>query len=48
MPKGTFKLKPGIIKIHFDKPIPSEGIKSRQEEIELMNYVREIIVRNQN
>ena len=46
MPKGTYKLKRGTIKVHFDKPIPSEGISTRQEEIDLMNLVREIIVKN--
>jgi len=46
MPKGTYKLRPGTIKVHFDKPIQSEGIKTRQEEIDLMNKVREIVVSN--
>ena len=46
MPKGTYKLKRGTIKVHFDQPIPSEGISTRQEEIDLMNLVREIIVKN--
>ncbi|MEJ2103354.1 MAG: lysophospholipid acyltransferase family protein [Ignavibacteriaceae bacterium] len=46
MPKGTYKLRRGTIKVHFDKPIPSEGVKTRQEEIDLMNRVREIIVKN--
>jgi 1-acyl-sn-glycerol-3-phosphate acyltransferase len=46
MPKGTYKLKSGTIKVHFDKPIQSEGIKTRQEEIDLMNRVRDIVVNN--
>ena len=46
MPKGTYKLKKGIIKVFFDKPITSEGIKTRQEEIDLMNRVRDIILSN--
>jgi 1-acyl-sn-glycerol-3-phosphate acyltransferase len=46
MPKGTYKLKSGTIKVHFDKPITSEGIKTRQQEIDLMNQVREIILSN--
>ena len=46
MPKGTYKLRPGTIKVHFDKPIQSEGIKTRQEEIDLMNKVREIVLSN--
>lgn len=48
MPKGTFNIRRGTIKVHFDKPIQSEGIKTRQEEIDLMNKVRDIIVRNYN
>jgi len=46
MPKGTYKLRRGTIKVHFDMPIQSEGIKTRQEEIDLMNHVRDIIVSN--
>jgi 1-acyl-sn-glycerol-3-phosphate acyltransferase len=46
MPKGTYRLKKGTIKVHFDKSIPAEGVKSRQEEIDLMNRVREVIVTN--
>jgi 1-acyl-sn-glycerol-3-phosphate acyltransferase len=46
MPKGTYRLKKGTIKVHFDKSIPTEGVKSRQEEIDLMNRVREVIVAN--
>lgn len=44
MPKGTFKLKPGIISVHFDKPISTENIKSRQDEIDLMKKVQDIVV----
>ncbi|MBT8386587.1 MAG: 1-acyl-sn-glycerol-3-phosphate acyltransferase [Ignavibacteria bacterium] len=46
MPKKTFKLRPGTIHVHFAKPISTEGIDSRKQEMELMNKVREIIVRN--
>ncbi len=46
MPKGTFKLKPGIINVYFDKPISTENIKSRQDEINLMNQVRDTVVKN--
>lgn len=46
MPKNTFKLKPGTIHVHFDKPISTEGIESRKDEMELMNKVREVIVKN--
>jgi len=46
MPKETFKINPGTIYVHFDKPISSEGIKTRQHEIELMNKVRNVVIRN--
>lgn len=46
MPKGTFKLKPGIIHVHFDEPILTDNIKSRQDEIDLMNKVRDTVIRN--
>ena len=46
MPKGTFKLKSGIIKVHYDKPISTENIKTRQDEINLMIQVREVVLKN--
>lgn len=46
MPKGTYKLRRGTIKVHFDEPILADEIKTRQEEIDLMNRVREIIILN--
>lgn len=46
MPKGTFKLKRGTIHLHFDKPIPTSGIHNKQDEIELMEKVRNIIISN--
>jgi 1-acyl-sn-glycerol-3-phosphate acyltransferase len=48
MQKKTFRLKPGTIHVHFDKPISTEGIESRTDEMELMNKVREIIIQNQD
>ncbi|MDY0083098.1 MAG: lysophospholipid acyltransferase family protein [Ignavibacteriaceae bacterium] len=47
MPKGTFKLKSGTIYMHFDKPISTADIKSKPDEIELMEKVRKIIISNQ-
>ena len=47
MPKGSFKLKSGVIYLHFDKPIPTENITSKQDELALMEKVREIIISNQ-
>jgi 1-acyl-sn-glycerol-3-phosphate acyltransferase len=46
MPKGAFKLKRGTIYLHFDKPISTEGVKSKPQELELMEKVREIIIKN--
>lgn len=46
LPKGTFKLKRGTIFLRFEKPIPTDHIKTRQDEVELMNKVREIIISN--
>jgi 1-acyl-sn-glycerol-3-phosphate acyltransferase len=47
MPKGTFKLKRGTIYLHFAKPISTEKIKTKQDELALMEKVREIIISNQ-
>ncbi|MFO7527115.1 MAG: lysophospholipid acyltransferase family protein [Ignavibacteriaceae bacterium] len=46
MPKGTFKLKRGTIYLHFDKPISTEGIITKQDELELMDKVRNSIIAN--
>lgn len=46
MPKGTFKLKRGTIYLHFDKPILTDNIKSKQDELALMEKVREIMISN--
>lgn len=46
MPKGTFKLKRGTIYLHFDKPIPTDNIKTKQNELELMEKVRNTIIAN--
>jgi hypothetical protein len=47
MPKGTFKLNSGTVYLHFDKPIPTDNIKSKQDELALMEKVREVIISNQ-
>jgi len=46
MSKGKFKIKGGTIKIHFDKPVNTENVKTRSEQIELMENVRNIIIKN--
>jgi len=46
MQKGSMKINKGTIHVHFDKPIETTNIKTRQDEIDLMNEVREIIIKN--
>ncbi len=46
LPKGKFKIKSGIIYVHFDKPISTENVSSRKDELELMGKVRDIIISN--
>lgn len=46
MPKGTFKLKRGTVYLHFDKPIRTDNIKTKQDELALMEKVREIMISN--
>jgi 1-acyl-sn-glycerol-3-phosphate acyltransferase len=46
LPKGKLKIKPGTIYLHFDKPVSTENIKSRSDELALMENVRDIIVQN--
>ncbi len=46
MPKGKFKIKSGTINIHFSEPINTENVKSRKDEIALMEQVREIVIKN--
>lgn len=46
LPKGKFKIRKGTIIVHFDKAISTESIKSRKDEIELMEKVRNIVIQN--
>lgn len=46
LPKGTFNIKPGTITVHFDKPIPTTGIKNKVDEVKLMETVRETVIKN--
>jgi 1-acyl-sn-glycerol-3-phosphate acyltransferase len=46
LPKGKFKIKKGIINIYFDKPIATDNVQNRKEELELMEKVRDIIIQN--
>jgi 1-acyl-sn-glycerol-3-phosphate acyltransferase len=46
LPKGKFTIKSGTIKVHFDKPVPTDNIKTRADEMALMETVRETIIKN--
>ncbi len=46
LPKGEFLLKSGTITVHFDKPIPTDGIKNKIDEIALMEKVRDVVIKN--
>lgn len=46
LPKGKFKINRGTINVHFDKPINTNDLKTRQDEISLMEKVREIVISN--
>jgi len=48
LPKGKFKIKRGTIFVHFDTPVSAENITNRKDEIELMEEVRNIIIKNMN
>jgi 1-acyl-sn-glycerol-3-phosphate acyltransferase len=46
MPKGEMKIVKGTIHVHYDKPIYTEDVKSKPQELQLMETVREIIIKN--
>lgn len=46
LPKGKFMIKSGTINVHYDKPIDTTFLKTRQDEISLMDKVREIVISN--
>ncbi|MDR3608960.1 MAG: lysophospholipid acyltransferase family protein [Ignavibacteriaceae bacterium] len=46
MPKGKLTIKSGIMHVHFDKPIPTGNLKTRQDELNLMETVRNKIMEN--
>ena len=46
LPKGSLRIKPGTLTIHYDKPIVTTGVVSRQDELNLMQQVRDVIVKN--
>lgn len=48
MPKGKLKFNKGEIIMRIDKPIPTQELKSRQDEISMMKTIRDIIIKNFN
>lgn len=46
LPKGKLRIVPGTITVHFDKPISMDNVNTRAEELELMEKVRQIIIKN--
>ncbi len=46
MPKGSFKLKKGTVKLIFDSPINTDNIKSKVDELQLMDNIKKIIQNN--
>lgn len=48
MPKGKLKFNKGEIIMRIDKPIPTQQLKSRQDEITMMKTIRDIIIKNFN
>ena len=46
MPKGKFRVKGGTVKIHFDKPIPTDQLMNKKDELALMEKVRNVIIQN--
>jgi 1-acyl-sn-glycerol-3-phosphate acyltransferase len=46
MRKGSWKIQPAGVSLILDKPIATEGIKSKEAELELMERVHEVIKKN--
>ena len=46
MSKGKLKINPGTITVTYDKPIDTTNIKSKVDELALMEKVREIVIQN--
>ncbi|MCK7522201.1 MAG: 1-acyl-sn-glycerol-3-phosphate acyltransferase [Ignavibacteriales bacterium] len=46
MPKGKFRIQGGKVKVYFDKPIPTNQLINKKDELELMEKVRSIIIQN--
>jgi len=48
LPKGKFNIKGGVINVHFGEPIDTAYIKTRKDELDLMEKVRGIIIEHRN
>jgi 1-acyl-sn-glycerol-3-phosphate acyltransferase len=46
LPKGKLNIKSGTMHIHFDKPVTTDHLNTRHDEIELMETVRNKIIEN--
>lgn len=46
MPKGKFRIKGGTVKVHFDKPIPTNQLVNKKDELDLMEKVRSVVIQN--
>ncbi len=46
LPKGTFKFNKGTIRVTFSEPVPADNVETRNDELELMRKVRDIISSN--
>jgi 1-acyl-sn-glycerol-3-phosphate acyltransferase len=46
LPKGKLNITSGTMHIHFDKPISTGHLNTRQDEIDLMETVRSKIIEN--
>lgn len=46
LPKKKFRISPGIVKLFIDQPIEHNGSIDKRSELDLMDKVRNIIVKN--
>jgi 1-acyl-sn-glycerol-3-phosphate acyltransferase len=46
LPKGKLNINPGTIIITFDKPFAGNGNMNKKDELELMESVRRIVIKN--
>ncbi len=47
LPKKSLNLKGGLLEIVFGEPVPTEHIQTKNDELELMDKVRNEIIKNQ-